>query len=134
MTQAFNLSQLGNNINSSGQVSLTAGVTGTLPIASGGTNLTSAGTSGYVVTSTGSAFVMAAPGGGQLQTVLFTSGTTNWTAPAGVTRVMVYLTGGGGGSSQFGGNSCNNGGANGGYGGQGIAFVTVTQMYKQLKR
>jgi hypothetical protein len=60
MTQAFNLSQLGNNINSSGQVSLTAGVTGTLPIANGGTALTSAGTSGYVVTSTGSAFVMAA--------------------------------------------------------------------------
>jgi hypothetical protein len=60
MTQAFNLSQLGNNINSSGQVSLTAGVTGALPIANGGTALTSAGTSGYVVTSTGSAFVMAA--------------------------------------------------------------------------
>jgi hypothetical protein len=60
MTQAFNLSQLGNNINSSGQVSLTSGITGTLPIANGGTALTSAGTSGYVVTSTGSAFVMAA--------------------------------------------------------------------------
>ena len=60
MTQAFNLSQFANKVNSSGLASLTTAVTGTLPIANGGTALTSAGTSGFVVTSTGSAFVMAA--------------------------------------------------------------------------
>jgi len=41
MSNAFNLSQLANNTNSTGQVSLTAGVTGTLPIANGGTGTTS---------------------------------------------------------------------------------------------
>jgi hypothetical protein len=41
MSNAFNLSQLANNTNSTGQVSLTAGVTGTLPIANGGTGSTS---------------------------------------------------------------------------------------------
>lgn len=37
MTFAFNLAQLANNVNSSGQLSLTAGVTGILPQANGGT-------------------------------------------------------------------------------------------------
>jgi hypothetical protein len=37
MTQAFNLAQFANTLNSSGQTSLTSGVTGTLPIANGGT-------------------------------------------------------------------------------------------------
>jgi hypothetical protein len=74
MSNAFNLSQLANNTNTSGQISLTAAVTGTLPIANGGTNstatptnggvaygtgtanaYTAAGTSGYVLTSTGAA-------------------------------------------------------------------------------
>lgn len=119
MTQAFNLSQLGNTINSSGQVSLTAGVTGTLPIANGGTNLTSAGTSGYVLTSNGSAFTMVAPSGGQPQYDLFASSGT-WTCPAGVTRVKVTCIGGGGGNS--GGSNTNGGGG----GGVGIGYFTVT--------
>ena len=37
MTQAFNLSQLANSVDSSGKLGLTTGVTGTLPIANGGT-------------------------------------------------------------------------------------------------
>jgi phage-related tail fiber protein len=37
MTQAFNLSQLGNNLNSSGQLDATDGLYGVLPIANGGT-------------------------------------------------------------------------------------------------
>jgi hypothetical protein len=37
MTQAFNLSQFANNVNTSGQASLTAAVSGTLPVANGGT-------------------------------------------------------------------------------------------------
>ena len=119
MTQAFNLSQLGNNINSSGQVSLTAGITGTLPIANGGTNLTSAGTSGYVMTSNGSAFTMVAPSGGQPQYALYTSGTSTWTCPAGVTRVKVTVFGGGGGGDD----AC---GGNGGQGGRGWNYYTVT--------
>ena len=85
MSNAFNLSQLANNVNTSGQVSLTAGVTGTLPIANGGTNLTSAGTSGYIMSSNGTAFVMAAPASaaafptGTRMSFQQTSAPTGWT-------------------------------------------------------
>ena len=41
MTQAFNLSQLGNRVNTSGQIDAGSGLTGTLPIANGGTGTTS---------------------------------------------------------------------------------------------
>jgi hypothetical protein len=37
MTQAYNLSQFGNRVNTSGQASLTTAVTGVLPVANGGT-------------------------------------------------------------------------------------------------
>ena len=37
MTQAFNLSQLANNVNTSGQLDVAAGVTGTQAVANGGT-------------------------------------------------------------------------------------------------
>lgn len=82
MTQALNMALLGNNVNTSGQVSLTAGVSGTLPVANGGTgastltannvllgNGTSApltvapGTSGNVLTSNGTTWASAAPTG-----------------------------------------------------------------------
>jgi len=43
MTQAANLGALGTNVNSSGDVSLTTGVAGTLPVANGGTGLTALG-------------------------------------------------------------------------------------------
>jgi hypothetical protein len=119
MTQAFNLSQLGNNINSSGQVSLTAGITGTLPIANGGTALTSAGTSGYVMTSNGSAFTMVAPSGGEYQYQLFAA-SGSWTCPTGVTRAKISIFGAGGGGS----GSC--GGGIGGFGGNGWNYFTVT--------
>ena len=62
MSNAFNLSQLANNTNSSGQVSLTAGVTGTLPIANGGTNSTATPTNGGVAYGTGTANAYTAAG------------------------------------------------------------------------
>ena len=85
MSNAFNLSQLANFVNSSGQVALGTGVTGTLPVANGGTNNGSlavtaggtlytdgskivnvgAGTSGQVLTSNGAgAPTWATPSGG----------------------------------------------------------------------
>jgi hypothetical protein len=60
MTQAFNLSQFANKVNTSGQADLTTAVTGTLPVANGGTGVTSAGTNGNVLTSNGSAWVSQA--------------------------------------------------------------------------
>jgi len=56
-------------------VSLSSQVTGTLPVANGGTGLTSPGTSGNVLTSNGSGWVSSAPSGGSL-TGLTTSITT----------------------------------------------------------
>lgn len=80
MTAALNLGLLGNNVNTSGQVSLTAGVSGTLPVANGGTGAASLAannvllgngtsvlqavapsTSGNVLTSNGSTWTSAAP-------------------------------------------------------------------------
>jgi len=64
MTQAFNLSQFANKVNTSGQASLTTAVTGTLPVANGGTGLTSAGSNGNVLTSNGTSWVSSAPPAG----------------------------------------------------------------------
>lgn len=52
MTNAFNLSQLANNTNSSGQVILTTGVAGALAVANGGTGVTTSTGSGNTVLST----------------------------------------------------------------------------------
>jgi hypothetical protein len=103
---------------------LTTGVTGTLPVANGGTGATSAtayavqcggttstgayqsivsvGTSGQVLTSNGAGALptfQAPSGGGQLSYVLYTSGTGTWTAPTGVTKIFVVVIGGGGGNT-----------------------------------
>jgi hypothetical protein len=45
-------------------ISLTAGVTGTLPAANGGTGLTTPGTAGNVLTSTGSGWTSSTPAAG----------------------------------------------------------------------
>jgi hypothetical protein len=52
MTQASNLGKGGSNFNSTGQLSLTTGVTGTLPVANGGTGTTTSTGSGNNVLST----------------------------------------------------------------------------------
>jgi len=52
MTQAFNLSQLANNVNTSGQLNIATGSTGTLPVANGGTGVTTSTGTGNVVLST----------------------------------------------------------------------------------
>lgn len=51
---------------------LTTGVTGTLPVANGGTGLTAPGTSGNVLTSNGSAWVSSAPASSSALTLLAT--------------------------------------------------------------
>jgi len=88
--------------------------------AQGGTGLTSPGTAGNVLTSTGSAWASTAPAssGGFSNMQVFTA-TGTFTVPAGVTKVKVTVVGGGGaggGYAQFAGTnytaSC--GGAAGG--------------------
>jgi hypothetical protein len=80
MTQAFNLAQLANNLNTSGQLDATDGLSGAVPVANGGTgrntlsanqlltgngtspiNSIAAGSSGNVLTSNGSQWLSQTP-------------------------------------------------------------------------
>jgi len=126
MTNAFNLSQLANNTNSTGQVALGTGVSGTLPVANGGTGaatlttgnvvlgagtaavtFVAPGVTGNVLTSNGTTWTSAAGGGGgalpgmkrQIYTV---AGASTFTVPTGVTQLKVTVIGGGSGSSMLG--------------------------------
>lgn len=147
MTQAFNLSQLANNLNTSGQLDATDGLTGAVPVANGGTGQTTLtanavligngtggvqavapSTSGNVLTSNGSAWVSSTPTssitGTRGQT--FTSNGT-FTIPTGISSVKVTVIGGGGG----GGAGANNRGSNGGTssvasGTQSISTISAT--------
>ena len=114
---------------------LTTGVTGTLPVANGGTgaataiayavqcggttstdahqSVASVGTSGQVLTSNGAGalptFQTAA--GGQLSYAFFnTVGTATWTCPTGVTKVLAIVIGGGAGYGGAGGGAGHAGG------------------------
>ena len=64
MTQAFNLSQLANRVNTSGQLNIATGVSGTLAIGNGGTGVTAVGAAGNVLTSNGTAWVSQAASAG----------------------------------------------------------------------
>lgn len=145
MTAAFNLAQLANNLNTSGQLDATDGLTGSVPVANGGTGLatltannvilgngTSAptfvapGASGNVLLSNGTTWQSGTPSFGALKYDLYTSGSGTWTCPAGVTRVKVVCVGGGGGG---GGGNDDKGplsGGSGGVGGASIGIYTVT--------
>ena len=119
MTQAFNLSQLANNVNTSGLLNAAAGLYNQTPVANGGTGRSSvtsgrivvgAGTSAMtelagtatndVVTWNGSAWVSAASAGSSQATkmTVYTSPAT-WTKPATVKAVKVTVIGGGGGGA-----------------------------------
>lgn len=133
MTQAFNLSQFANKVNTSGQASLTTAVSGTLPVANGGTGATTLGANGVVLGNGTSAVTTVAPStsGNVLQSngttwvsasiaqfsgtqaQVFTSSGT-FTIPSGITKLKVTVVGGGGGGS---GNDSNTTPYNGGGGG-----------------
>jgi len=122
---------------------LTTGVTGTLPVANGGTgaatlaannvvlgNGTSAvqlvapSTSGNVLTSNGTTWTSAAAGGSAYiggRGQVFTS-TADFTVPTGVTAVKVTVIGGGGNGASV--TSTGLAGAGGGGAGTAIEFVT----------
>jgi hypothetical protein len=118
MTQAFNLSQFANQVNTSGQADLTTAVTGTLPVVNGGTNQTTytngqllignttgntltkstltAG-SGVTITNGAGSITIAAASAANIQSQVFTSPGT-WTCPASTTQVRVAVFGGSSGS------------------------------------
>jgi len=141
MTQAFNLSQFANNVNTSGQASLTAAVSGTLPVANGGTGTTSLtannvilgngtgavqavapSTSGNVLTSNGTTWISAAgaSSNGNNIAIFYSSGT--WTPPTGITSFMAFVIGAGGGGGAGSGSVTKFKGGTGGPGGT-ISFA-----------
>jgi len=90
-----------------------------ITIANGGTGLSTIGANNTVLTSNGTAASWVAASAAQYQSQLFaTSG--SWTCPAGVTRAKITVFGGGGGGSASG---C---GSDGGCGGAGWNYFTVT--------
>jgi hypothetical protein len=64
MSNAFNLSQLANFVDSSGKLNVATGSTGTLPTTQGGTGLTTVGTNGQVLQSNGTTLTWATPSSG----------------------------------------------------------------------
>jgi hypothetical protein len=148
MTQAFNLAQHANKINSAGQLDASTGLVNAVPVANGGTgaatltannllvgngagavNFIAPGTSGNSLLSNGSAWVSsAAPYSGGRGQVFTSSGT--FTIPAGVSAVKATVIGGGGGAGGINAAfacgcatvSCVSGG--GGGGGSAVKFLT----------
>lgn len=140
MTQAFNLSQLANRVNTSGQLDASTGLSGTAPIANGGTNNgtlavtaggvlytdgskvvnVGAGTSGQILQSNGVAapsWAIASSYAGPNCAVFATGG--SFVVPTGILQIIVVVIGGGGG-----GKSGSGGGGCGGGGGLAIAECT----------
>jgi hypothetical protein len=122
-----------------GKVVLTTDVSGTLPVANGGTGLTSLTANNLLLGAGASAVSLIPPGAeGNLLTStgttwqsstfsrvnasVFTSGSGTFTIPAGVTRLKVTVVGGGGGSS--GAASAGHGRAGGG-GGTAIKWLSA---------
>ncbi len=91
-------------------------------------SLPDVGTDGNVLTSNGTAWTSEAPatgGAGELVSqILFTGGTGNWTKPANVTKIRVWVIGPGGSTGH--GSFCNSRG--GGGGGCAMSILDVTNV------
>ena len=59
MTQAFNLAQLANNLNTSGQLDATDGLSGIVPIVNGGTGISTTPTNGQLLIGNGTGYTRA---------------------------------------------------------------------------
>jgi len=82
MTQAFNLAQFANNLNTAGQAAAGTSLSGAVPIANGGTNLTTAPTNGQLLIGNGTGYVQAALTAGSNITITNGAGTITVAATA----------------------------------------------------
>jgi hypothetical protein len=98
MTQASNLAKGGSNFNSTGNLSLTTGVTGTLPVANGGTGGTTSTGSGALVLATSPTLVtpvLGTPSSGTLTNCTFPTLNQNTTGTAaGLSATLAIASGG----------------------------------------
>ena len=76
-TQTLTNKTIDASSNTISNVDLTTDITGTLPVANGGTGLASPGTSGNILTSNGTAWTSTAPAGGGAWTLLATVNASN---------------------------------------------------------
>lgn len=152
MTQAFNLSQLANFVNTSGQLNAATGLFNQVPVANGGTGLSTvtsgalllgAGTSamtvlagttpGTVVASSPTGWVSvpaASVAGGDYVMEAYTSPAT-WTKPSTLKAIKVTVVGGGGSGGSASGStspSLNGCGGGGGAGGASIIYLDVAAL------
>ena len=114
MTQAFNLSQLANNVNTSGQLNAAAGLYNQVPVANGGTGVATlasgavvlgagtggvttvpAATSGNILTANGTTWVSQIPSGGTPIVTIYTS-PSPWTKSPTLKAIKVTVVAGGG--------------------------------------
>jgi len=141
MTQAFNLSQLANNVNTSGLLNAAAGLYNQTPVANGGTGkasvtsgnlLLGAGTAAMtelagaatndVVTWNGSAWISAVGAGGALQTFTVKVSPGIWDKPGTIKGIKVTVVGGGGSGGTAPSTQASSATAAGGGGGGGSAI------------
>jgi len=98
MTQAFNLAQFANNLNSSGQAAAGTSLSGAVPVANGGTNLTTVPTNGQLLIGNGTGYAQAALTAGSNITITNGAGTISIaataTAPAPSTTDVLNATAG----------------------------------------
>ena len=148
MTQAFNLSQLANKVNTSGQLDASTGLVNSTPVANGGTgastlaannvllgNGTSAlqtvspGTLGNVLTSNGTTWISQAASSGTPTVNEYSTPTTGatWSKPATANFVLIEIWGGGGSGGRGSGSSAASAGGGGG-GAYNAALVKFSDL------
>lgn len=151
MTQAFNLSQLANGVNTLGQLNAAANLYNQVTVANGGTNAASltgngalvmnsagttvtsvaAGASGNVLTSDGMTWASSAnPASTNINIMTVATAPGTWTKPATVKSIKVTVVGGGGQGGPTQPTAAGNieGGSGGGAGGAAIRFYPAASL------
>ncbi len=143
MTQAFNLSQLANLVNTSGQLNAATGLYNQTPVANGGTGVATlasgsvvigagtsavttvaAGTLGNVLTSNGTTWISQVAAGGAPIVTIYTS-PASWTKSPTLKAVKVTVCSGGGGGS---GSNPTTPGKGGGGGSVGYLYLPAVSV------
>lgn len=143
MTQAFNLSQLANKVNTSGQLDASTGLVNITPVANGGTGRSSV-TSGRLIVGAGTSAMTELAGTSVGDAVIWngttwSSGTSGgaapqvnayvapatWTKPATLKGIKVTVVGSGGNGGPTGPGAANTAAGGGGGGGAAIRWLSA---------